>query len=190
MQFPQIRMESKMAKIGMEQTNSYLEIEQPKADLSIEQPKAELSIETTKGKLTIDQTQAWEETNLMSTLRLIEKLVEEAKKAALQGTARRAEQGAQLIDIHKNINVIAEQAIENGAKPIAQLSIKYIPSPFAVKINYEPGEVRIDVKENKPIIDVQVRKPEVTFHRGGVRIYMEQYNELKIEVENLFSAQA
>ena len=190
MLFPQIRMESKMARIGMEQTNSYLEIEQPKADLSIEQPKAEMTIETKKGKLTIDQTQAWEETNLMSTFRLTEKFAEEGKRATLEGTARRAEQGAQLIDIHKNVNVIAEQAFENGGTPRKQLSIKYIPSPFAVKIHYESAEVFIDIKENKPIIDVQVRKPEITFYRGGVRIFMEQYNELKIDFENLFTAEA
>lgn len=190
MQVPQIRMESKMARIGLEQTNSYLEIEQPKADLSIEQPKAELSIQTTKGKLTIDQTQAWEETNLMSPFRLTEKLVDEAKRAAQQGTARRAEQGAQLIDIHKDVNMLREQAIENGSKPLAQLGIKYIPSPFAVKIHYEPGELQIDITARKPEIDVQVRKPEITFHRGGVNIYMEQYNELKIDYVNLFTAEA
>lgn len=190
MQFPQIRMESQMARIGLQQTNSFLEIEQPKADLSIEQPKAELSMETVKGKLTIDQTQAWEEMNLMNTFRLIEKFAQEGKQAALEGTSRRAEQGAQLIDIHRNVDIIAEQAVENGSRPYKQLSIKYIPSPFAVKIDYEPGEVMIDVTEKKPNIDVQVRKPEITFHRGGVEIYMEQYPELKIDFENLYSNEA
>src|SRR5690625_2554725 len=190
MQIPQIRMESQMAKIGMEQTNSYIEIEQPKADLSIEQPKADVSMQTIKGKITIDQTQAWEETNIMNPYRLTEKIAQEGKQAALEGTGRREEQGAQIIDIHHDVDMIAEQAVENGSRPMKQLRVGYIPSPFAVKIDYEPGEVVIDVQENKPVIDAQIRKPEITFHRGGVHIFMEQYAQLNIDVENLYSAEA
>ena len=54
MQFPQIRMESQMAKIGIKQTPAQIELQQGKADVTIEQPKAEMSIRQPKGKLTID----------------------------------------------------------------------------------------------------------------------------------------
>lgn len=186
MQMPQIRMESQMARIGIKQTPAFIEQEQPKADLSIEQPKADVSMRTIKGKLTIDQSQAWEEMNLMSTRRLNEIHAGEGMRAISEGTARRAEQGAELINIHNGVNMFAEQAIQNGHPPMKTLSFKYVPSPLAVKIHYERGEIQMDVQENKPVIDVRINKPELTFHRGGVDITMERYAQLKIDYDNLY----
>lgn len=186
MQVPQIRMESQMARIQMEQRHGQIEIQQRKADMSIEQPKADLSIQTTKGKLTIDQTQAWEDMNLMSTLRHIEKFAEEGRQGIAEGTARRAEQGTELMRIENESNPIYTQAITNGGYKERLIGFKYVPSVFAVKIDYEPGTTEIDVQVNKPVIDVTVRKPELTFHRGGVDISMAQYNELHIDYVNLY----
>src|SRR5690625_1524737 len=186
MKFPQLRMESVMGRIRLEQTPSFLEIRQPKATQSIEQPKAELSIRTTKGKMQIDQSQAWEERNLMSTIRLNEIYAQEGLKAVQEGVARRAEQGSQLLKIEQGGNVIAEQAIENGHPRMKTLSIKYVPSPLSVKMNYEPGELHIDVQTSQPTIDVKINKPEINFLRGGVHIEMDQYPELDIYVVDLY----
>lgn len=176
-----------MARIGLEQTPAKMNMRQRPADLSIEQPKADMSITTTKGKLTIDQSQAWEDLNLMNTIRLNQKFAQEGVKAAQEGTSRRAEQGAELVKIETGANVIAEQAIQNGHPPMKQLSIKYIPSHFSVKFSYEPAKVNIDVKANKPNIQVQINKPELDFERGGVNIYMEQYPELKIDFVDVYA---
>src|SRR5690625_4931669 len=108
MKIPQIRMESQMGRIRIEQTPAKLDIRQPHAKQSIEQPKAEINITTTPGKLTIDQSQAWEERNLMNTLRLTEINAQESIRALQEGVARRAEQGAQLVKIEQGGNVIAE----------------------------------------------------------------------------------
>lgn len=178
---PQLRMESQMARIGINQTKAQIGIEQPKAELSIEQPNADMSIETTKGKLTIDQTQAWEEMNLESTPRLVEKHAQESVQLLKEGTARRAEQGAQLLDIHQSDTIIAEQARENQLPKLKQLSIKYIPSPLAVKLHYEKGDVNINFAARKPVIDVQINKPEITYSPGNVDVTMKQYAELKID---------
>lgn len=175
-----------MARIGIEQTQAKMYMKQRPADLSIEQPKADISITTTKGKLTIDQTQAWEDLQLMNTIRLNEIYAAEGRKAALEGTARRAEQGAELVKIENDVNVFAEQAIQNGHPPMKTLSIKYIPRHFAVKFAYEPAKVDIQLRPNKPNIQVQVNKPEISFERGGVSIYMEQYPELKIDFVDVY----
>lgn len=187
MQMPQIRMESTMGRIGMTQTMAQIAIEQRKAEMTIEQPKAEMDITTTKGRLTIDQTQAWEEMNLMSTRRSIEKNKQEAHKQLQEGTTRRAEQGAQLLDIHKSDTIIADQARENQWPPLKTPTIKYVPSSFdAVKFHYERGEVHIDIRPQKPIIDVQINRPEITYYPGSVEVMMEQYPELKIDFEPLY----
>lgn len=187
MQVPQIRMESQLARIQLEQQHhGTLEIQQPKADLSIEQPKADVSIQTTKGTLTIDQSQAWEDMNLMSTRRHIEKFAQEGMSGIAEGTGRRAEQGTEMMRIENDSNPIYSQAIVNGGEKLGTIGMKYIPSVFAVKIDYEPGSVDIDITPNRPIIDAVPRSPEIEFNRGGVNISMAQYNELHIDYVNLF----
>lgn len=182
--FPQIRMQSEMAQIGIEQHLGKQFIRQPAANMSIEQPKADMTIRTKPSKLTIDQTQAWEETNLMSTRKLAKKHADNGMQIAQEGTARRAEQGTQLMRIETEGNPIKEQAIVNGHPQMKRIGMKFIPSPFSVKFYYEPSEVEIGVKVNKPIIHTKVNKPEVAYERGNVNIFMERYNHLEINVEH------
>lgn len=187
MKLPKLHMESVMGRIGIRQIPAKLYIRQPHAKLSIQQPKAEMRITRTPGKLSIDQSQAWEERYLMNTMRLTEINVTEARKALLEGIARRAEQGSQLVKIEQGGNVIAEQARENGSRKLANIGIKYVPSPFSVKIDYVPGELNIDIEPQKPIIEVETYKPEMNFERGTVEITMEQYPHLDIYVVDLYA---
>ena len=187
MKFPQIRMESQMARIGIEQTSGKQEIHQPKAEMTIEQPKADLSIHAAQGRLTIDQTEAWEEMNLMSTMRFIDKTAQEGKQQLLEGVARRAEQGTELMRIEHDGQPIIDQALINGHRQQKSLSIDFIPSPFSVKINYIPGDLHIEATANRPHIHARQNKPEHYYERGDVHIYMEQYESLTIDFENLFS---
>lgn len=190
MQVPQIRIESQMAKISITQNRGTQEIRQPKAELSIEQPKATLSMRTIPSKLTIDQTQAWEEMNLMSTLRLIEKYAQEGYQGFLEGTERRARQGTELMQIEKQGHPLIQQAIENGYDGMKSLGITFIPSPFSVKIHYEPSRVEIEAQVNRPVIQAAPQKPEHHYERGSVDIQMQQYQQLEIDFVNLFSERA
>src|SRR5690625_7871121 len=97
---------------------------QPHADMSIEQPQAVMNMTTTKGRLTIDQTEAWEEMNLMSTQRSIEKNAQLSRQLLHEGVTRRAEQGAKLLDIHLSDPTIAEQEHENQFPPLKTQIIK------------------------------------------------------------------
>lgn len=181
MHFPQIRMQSQMAQIQMKQTNGKQEIRQPKADLSIQQPQAQMSIRTTPSKLQIDQTKAWEDMDLMSILRRNDKFAQEGLNGSLEGVGRRASQGRELMEIEKDGNPIASQAIRNGHTSMKSLGIKFIPSHFAVKTSYQPSEVQIDVQTNKPIIEATPRRPEHHYERGSVEISMKQYQSLVID---------
>jgi len=182
LRIPQLQITTQMGQIGIEQRQAILGIEQPKATVSIEQPKADISMQINRGKLTIDQSQAWEEMNLMNTLKWNDKYTAEALQKVKEGVARRAEQGAELIEIQNDVNPFVEQAKINGHRHPKTLSIKYVPSPLAVKFSYEPSDVKIDVQENKPIIDVEINKPNVSFHRGDVNIWMEQYPSIEIDI--------
>ncbi|MGM8212553.1 DUF6470 family protein [Virgibacillus sp. W0430] len=182
MQFPRLQMESQRAQIVIQQQAGKQTIQQPAARLSIEQPKATLTIKTKPSKLTIDQSQAWEEMNLMSTKQHIKKQADTGMNNALEGAGRRAEQGTQLMRIETKGNPIKDQAYVNGSTQQKRIGMKFIPSPFAVKINYERADVDIFVKVNRPTIQATRNQPELHYERGKVDIAMKQYAKLTINV--------
>lgn len=182
MQFPQIRMESQFARIGIDTTLAKLHIEQPKADLQIEQPPAKMEIRTTPGWLTIDQTKAWEDMNIKSVFRRTEEHVARTKEKLQEGIARVVSEGDEMLDIHTGQNAIIEQAVRQNNPPPPEVNITWIPSPFSVKIDYEPAKLEINIEPQKPKIHAQMRKPIFSYQPGNVNIYLQQQNELKIDV--------
>jgi len=186
MKLPQIRIQSQMAQIQIQKTDAQQQISQPRAELKIQQPKAEVSIRTTPGKLNIDQTQAWEDMNLMHISKRIEKYADDGKAAVLQGIARRAQQGDELMRIENGGNPLISQAIQNGHDQQKSLGIKFIPSHFSVKTSYQPAEVNIDVQINRPIIEATPRKPQFEYQPGKVETSLKQRQDLEIRFTNLF----
>ncbi|MGM7683395.1 DUF6470 family protein [Cytobacillus sp. Hm23] len=185
MQLPQIRINSTFAQIELSTTQAEQLIEQPKAELSIQQPKADMNIQTIKGKLTIDQTQAWEDMDLKHISKRIEEAADLGYQDWLDGIARRAQQGDELMKIENGGNPIARQAKENSQDPMYNFNIGYIPSHFSVKLNYDPARVKIDVKTNEPIIEAVQNKPVHEYTPGDVQVKMARYNDLQIDFVNL-----
>ncbi|MFD1038882.1 DUF6470 family protein [Virgibacillus byunsanensis] len=187
MQLPQIRMNSQMAQIQIQQTNGKQYIKQPKADLFIQQPQADISINTTPSRLTIDQTQAWEDMGLMHISKRIKQFANEGKQGLFEGIARKAQQGNELMEIENQGSPIPRQAAQNSFEGMKSLAIEFIPSHFAVKTSFQPSEVDINVKVNKPIIEARVNKPTHQYEKGAVDTSMKQYQSLEIDVVNLFT---
>ncbi|SDQ25213.1 DUF6470 family protein [Virgibacillus salinus] len=190
MELPQIRMESQMARIQIQQIAGKQEIQQPQAQISIQQPKAEVSMRTTPSKLSIDQTQAWEDMGLMHISKRIEKFANDGRQGLLEGIARRVQQGAELMKIENDGNPIVNQAATNAHDQMKQLGIKFIPSHFAVKIHYQPSELKIDTEVNQPIINNKPQMPIINYQPGEVSTSMKQYQDLQIDFINLFSESA
>ena len=187
MKLPQIQIKTEMAQIEINQIPAKQSIRQLKADMTIEQPKADLKIATTPGKLTIDQTEAWEDMNLLSSLRMTEMAAEEGKSSILEAIARRAEQGQQLMKIEHKGSPIVEQAVTNSGDTYKQPQITFIPSMFSVKMNYEPGDLHITSLENKPQIHVETKQPEHEYIPGQVEVAMKRYASIEFSVSKLFS---
>ncbi|MCV9884678.1 DUF6470 family protein [Metabacillus halosaccharovorans] len=183
MQIPQIRLESTTGQIGIKTNQAVNNISQPMADLTIEQPKAELQINTTPSKLTIDQTEARADMDLKSIARRTEEFAQQGKSDLLEGIARRAQQGDQLMKIENPGNPIASLAKTNSQKEMKEFGLAFIPSYGSVKINYEPSKIEINVKPIKPNINVQVNKPTYDYQPGNVDISLQRRNELKIDFE-------
>ncbi|HZH62650.1 MAG TPA: DUF6470 family protein [Metabacillus sp.] len=183
MQIPQIRMQSTQGMIGLETSLAELEPAQSHAQMEIQQPKAKVEMSQAPAQLTIDQTEAWADMNLINILRRVEQAAQQGKRDVLEGIARRAQQGNELMKIENGGNAIASQAKVNGYKPMYNMNIAYIPKPGSVKINIEPSRVNIDVKPSKPIIDVQINKTTGHYTPGQVHAYVQQKNNLEITFE-------
>jgi hypothetical protein len=185
MNFPQLRMESTFGQIELTSQKPIQEIEQLPAEMIIKQPKAELMIQRTSGKLTIDQTQAWEDMDLKHISKRIEEFAQYGYQDWLAGMARRAQEGDDLMRIENGGNSIAEHAKINSESPIYEFNIGFIPSHFSVKINYQPVNLKIDWKTNKPEIDVKVNMPRHDYTPGVIQGEMKQWPSLMLEVIGL-----
>src|SRR5699024_12798893 len=92
--------------------------------VEIRQPKADLQMKSKKAKLSIDQSKAFAEANLKSALKWNKDIAASGRQHASSGTARRARQGNQLIDIHKGANALVALAKENVDPPAKMMGIK------------------------------------------------------------------
>ncbi|WLD92973.1 DUF6470 family protein [Alkalihalobacillus sp. AL-G] len=181
MQFPQIRMQSKPALIGMKTTEGKQTIEQPRAEQTIRQPEAKMTTNSTAGKLNIDQTQAWNDMNLKNARESIEEFARRGREELLAGIARRAHQGDQMMKIENSGNPIISQAVENMGGGMLEWNIGWIPSVGSVKINYQPGDINIQWQINKPIIEATPKKAHSEYERGSLETFLRQRNSLTID---------
>jgi hypothetical protein len=186
LELPQIRLQSTFIKTGLTIEKPIQRVEQPKVIHNIEQPAAILEIETIPGKLSIDSTEARADVDLKSIGRRIKENADQGYQDWLNGMARRARQGRDLAQIHKGGNPIAAHAKENSTKGLGQYGIKWIPSHFSVKLQYDPAKVNINVESQRPIIDSEVQKPIHEYIPGDVTVNVIEENSLQVDFINLF----
>lgn len=186
MRFPQIQIRTYDIIMDWQIHDPVQIIRQPRATQHIEQPAAILDIHTTRGQLLIDSSQARRDIGLIGPLESIENYAKKGKKAALDGIARRAREGRQMMENagkglgRKIIQNIAKQ--NHGPKPV-KLNIKFVPSVGSVKIDYIPGKTEINITPQKPKIDVQVNKPIHEYTPGKVTGEVLQYPRVEIDVK-------
>ncbi|WP_163099296.1 DUF6470 family protein [Peribacillus alkalitolerans] len=183
MDIPKLRVSTTPAQMSINTTKPIQEIQQPQADISIEQPMAEVSMETIQGKLTIDQTEAWADMDLKSFFRRGDEFAQQGYQALLDGIARRVQDGDELMKIENGSNAIVNQAERNSAPPIYEFNIGWIPKAGSVKVNFEPGSVKIDVQLQKPKVNIKANLPIINYTPGKVNIDVKQYSSINIEFQ-------
>lgn len=185
MRLPQIQIRTTDATIDLDISNSQQYIKQPKATQHIEQPAAILEINTTRGVLKIDSSQARRDLGLIGPLESSANYAEKGKQGVLQGMARRAREGRQIMDnsgkgqgraINQNI------AKQNHGPHRVQFNVKFVPSVGSVKIDYTPGTTDVNIQRREPIIDAKVNKPIHEYTPGKVTGTMVQRPDVDIDV--------
>lgn len=186
MKLPQIQIRTTDAKIDLQIHEPKQYIKQPKATQSIEQPAAILDIETKRGILKIDSSQARRDIGMIGPIESSNNYAEKGKQLALQGAARRAKEGRQLMESagkgqgRAPIQNIAKQ--NHGPHRPGPYNIKFVPSIGSVKINYTPGTTEVNFTPQKPKIDVQVNKPIHDYTQGKVTGTMISRPDVEIDV--------
>ncbi|MBB2481641.1 hypothetical protein H5P36_15775 [Bacillus sp. APMAM] len=182
MEMSRIHMQSTFARIGMETTPSQQSIEQSSADMEIQQPQAQLYIHRTPSVLTIDQSEAWADMDIKPISRRVAEFASKGYSDWLEGLAKTTEEGNELMKIEYHGKAIADISKRNGQLPTYDFNIGFIPRPFSVKINIEPGTLDIQAEINKPNIQVSAHKPNIEYQLGKVNIFMRQYPSLNIDI--------
>ncbi len=186
MKFPQIQITTTDVKMDWNIGKPQQHIEQPQADLNISQPAATLNINTTNAKIDINMDQMWRDLGLKPTGELISDYAQKGRQGALQGIAKRVQEGNQLMKsagLGQEGATIAQIAKQNhGLKRAGPYNIKFIPSIGSVKVNITPGTTDINIQRNAPTIDVQVNKPIHQYTPGKVTGTMIQRPNIHIDV--------
>ena len=183
MNIPQLQIQTTRGILGLQLTKPTQEIEQPRATMNIQQPAATLEISTTRSQLSIDTTEARADVDLKSVRRRIEEHAQLGKQGASEGTARRAQEGQQMLRIENGGKIIADIAKQNATPSPAPLGIRFVGDRSKVQMSIQPGTTTIQATPQKPIIDVQINNSIHNYTPGKVSGVMEQYPSIQIDVK-------
>lgn len=185
MKLPQIQIMTTDIQMDLQIQEPKQVIKQPQADLQIEQPAAILEINTTRGVLKIDSSQARREIGMIGTFESVKKYAEKGKQKNLQGIARRAREGRQVMlssGKGQKPPAYAQIARQTHGPHRTPFNIKFVPSPGSVKIDYTPGTLDVNFQRRDPKIDVKVNKPIHQYTPGDVSVTMVQRPNVEIDV--------
>lgn len=171
------------AKLGIRASAGTLSIQQPGASVDLRQPKAEMSIQTTPGRLNIDQSQAFAEAGRKDVFQLTREMAAKSRQKALEGVGRRAMEGRELADIHKVNNPIQQQAKRKSNRNF-ETGLAWLPSYGSVKIDYQVGDVVINVQTRQVENNTRANKPVISYQPGNVSLELTQSPSIRFQAVN------
>ncbi len=183
MNIPQLQITTPRGILGLRTTPGRQEIEQPRAILSQQQPSAILEMSTTNPQFHLDTTEARVELDLMSVFRRSEENAQFGHRGAMDGIARRAQEGRQLAAIENGGNPIRDIAKQNATPPPAPLGIRFIGNRSKIQMSIQPGTLDIQASPQKAINEVTIQKPIYHYTHGKITGEMEQWASIQIDVK-------
>jgi len=143
-------------KVEIHSTHPRLQMRTTNATVNIEQPAAILDMSSEAAKLMIDQSQAWRDMGLFTPMEAGDQAAQKGMQDIAAGTARRAREGDQMMNIAGGQNQLQAIAERVAQPPQPGIGIKWIPSINAVKMTYVPGKLDINITPQKPRFDVKI----------------------------------
>ena len=183
MNVPQLRIEQTSVQIGLNIRQPVQEIKQPQADISIKQPEADMNFNKRPPRLTIDQTKALADVGIKPVGMVVREAAQKGHGTWSEGVSRVSRDGDEMMRIENGGDPMSVQAKRNGEPQMKEFNVGWIPSHFSVDIDYDPGELDIQVKVNKPIIDVKPNKPIHNYTPGSTDVYIAQEPTIDISFD-------
>lgn len=178
----QLQMRSQMALIGLEISKPFLHLRITKPQINLEIKEPELHIRSLHPVLHIDQTQCFADAGKRTLSAFTAYYADRGWADALEGIARRAQEGDLLAQIHKGYT-IEDMAAQDLGK-VDEFNVTAIPKqPPRIWVDTYPVEYEFirGYVENR----AQMGSVEGELQRGKVDVYLRQQNYLEINwVEN------
>lgn len=181
---PQIQISQQPALIGIDADLGTQDIRQPRATYEMQVDRPKQDIRQPRGELEIDQSRAWDALGQGPILTALSRIYSQCHEIAMQGIARRVEDGNRMAAIQNGGNAIAEIAKDLS---ISRPQFDYYGEAGYdnVDITYTAHKAEINVTDGKVNVNAQVNKPEIDYNRGKLDIYMRQYPKVDISVPQI-----
>lgn len=177
--FPQIQIRQTHAKLGFDADLGKLDMKQPRPTFEMKTNHPKVRIEQPNAEMRIDQSRAWDALGLGNNLETMRRIYTAARQVALQGIARRVDEGNQMAAIHRKTDAIVDIAEQQAGKTFELPYLGYA-SVDNVDIRFIRNKPKIQAVEGSVQINARVNRPEVNYHRGKLDIALLQYNKVEI----------
>lgn len=173
-----LRIETIPISIEMRTNNARIQRKQEHAEVEVRRDRGGLTVRSRPIKLSVDSFDARNSVT-PSTSTVIAQSAADGKSAAYEATARIAQEGQMLLDIHlkqDTLSQIAAGRMENQAEfglgfiPNAPASIDWVPPDFSIR--YEMDRMSFDWK---------MGKGDFEFIPGSIEVSIKEYNRVVIE---------
>lgn len=176
---PLIRIESVPIKLSFKTTPATFEMAQPHAQLTVTRSRGGFQMRSNPIRVKLDTFEARASTGFKSPRRSWDEFAQESVNAGYEATARIAEDGNMMMDVHIGADVMQQIAYQRMSKSIDTM-MAFIPSQ-GPDIQWEGGDFSIEFQMDKLNLDWQTHRPEMTFIPGSIEITIEQYPDVVIE---------
>ncbi|MBD2845833.1 hypothetical protein IDH44_11580 [Paenibacillus sp. IB182496] len=185
MKMPIMQADTKWGRIGIQTQPGQYEIRTHRADVQVETTPAQVTAVTPLPELSIDQSKAWEALNGGKPMAFWNRIYSQIPSIVQQNIARIVERGNQMADFRLKRNPIPDMAFEQIGRHTSDIEYFGPPSVDNVDLHFTVYPAEIDVELGTLDVQVTPRKPDITYHRGNVNVYMEQYPSLHLSVLGL-----
>lgn len=173
-----IRITQQPALLGLKTTYPTIELTIVPSVLRRHPGSSELNIQREESRLEIDTSPTRQALGYYSPEAFTRMIVEKGQSMALEGIGRRAEEGSEMVDVHKNGFVIPQIAERNAWEGPVQLEVGFKPRP---QMRFTPGKLNIDVKVVKDRFEFTLPEFDLHLNWGRVEMYTRQQNYIDIE---------
>ncbi len=175
---PLIRIETVPISIEMRTNNARFERVGQTANLEITRNKGGLTIRSQPIKLNMDTFEA-RNSVVPTTMRSNYQAAQDGKNAAYEATARIAEEGRMLVNIHLNQDAFSQIAANRVAQS-SEFALAFSPE-VGPNINWDQGDISIMYEMDRLNFDFKLQNEDYKFIPGDIEFNIKEYNRVIIE---------